>query len=139
MTAGSARDAQARENGIPEYLLRRYPKARAELEARLPGWRDAAAAIGGLGIGLDDAEYVGGVLWTHRGGQGDPGEQKRAITDRLVRWATRDGGDSSRAAAALRSVLDEYLATSCTRASCDCPGAPTAARAIRPSEAPARW
>ncbi len=29
----------ARENGIPEYLLRRYPKARAELESRLPGWR----------------------------------------------------------------------------------------------------
>src|ERR1700746_1977917 len=26
----------ARENSIPEYLLRRYPKARAELEARLP-------------------------------------------------------------------------------------------------------
>jgi len=70
------------------------PSARAELEARLPGWRDAAV-IGGLGIGLDDAEYVGGVLWyglTHRGGQGNPEEQKRAITDRLVRWATRDGG-----------------------------------------------
>jgi hypothetical protein len=103
----------ARDNGIPEYLLRRYPRARAELEARLPSWRDAATAIGGLGIGLDVAEYVGGVLWyglTHRGGQGDPEEQKRVITDRLVRWATRDGGDSSRAAAAIRSILDEHLA-----------------------------
>jgi hypothetical protein len=101
----------ARENGIPECLLRRYPKARAELEARLPRWRETA--IGELGIDLDDAEYVGGVLWygpTHRGGQGDPEEQKRAITDRLVRWATRDSGDSSRASAAIRSVLDEYLA-----------------------------
>lgn len=53
----------ARENGIPEYLLRRYPKARSELEARMPRWRDAAAAIRKLGIGLDDAEFVGGVLW----------------------------------------------------------------------------
>jgi hypothetical protein len=70
----------ARENGIPEYLLRRYPKARAELEARLPRWRETATAIGELGIGLDDAEYVGGVLWygvTHRGGEGNPEEQKR--------------------------------------------------------------
>jgi hypothetical protein len=103
----------ARENGIPEYLLRRYPKARAELEARLPRWREAAKAIGELGIGLDDAEYVGGVLWyglTHRGGQGNPDEQKRVITDRLVRWATRDGGDSARAAAAIRPVLDQHLA-----------------------------
>jgi hypothetical protein len=103
----------ARENGIPEYLLRRYPKARAELEIRLPHWREAAAAIGELGIGLDDAEYVGGVLWyglTHRGSEGNPEEQKRVITDRLVRWATRDGGDASQAAAAIRSVLDEHLA-----------------------------
>jgi hypothetical protein len=103
----------ARENGIPEYLLRRYPKARAELEIRLPHWREPAAAIGGLGIGLDDAEYVGGVLWyglTHRGSEGNPEEQKRVITDRLVRWATRDGGDASQAAAAIRSVLDEHLA-----------------------------
>jgi hypothetical protein len=42
-------------------------------------------------------------------GEGDPEEQKRVITDRLVRWATRDGGGSSRAAAAVRSVLDQYL------------------------------
>ena len=50
--------------------LRRFPKARGELEARLPAWRDAAKAIGGLGAALDDAECVGGVLWTgltHRG------------------------------------------------------------------------
>jgi hypothetical protein len=78
----------ARENGIPEYLLRRYPKARAELEARLPRRREAAQAIGDLGIGLDDPEFVGGLLWyglTHRGSAGDPEEQKRVITDRLVR------------------------------------------------------
>jgi len=29
--------------------------------------------------------------------------------DRLVRWATRHGGDAIGAAAAIRSVLDEYL------------------------------
>lgn len=56
------------------------------------------------------------MLWhglTHRSGQGDPEEQKRVITDRLVRQATRDGGDggdSSGAAAAIRSVVDEHLA-----------------------------
>ena len=102
----------ARANGIPEYLLRRYPSARGELEALLPAWQEVAAAIGALGIGLDDAEYVGGVLWyglTHRGGEGNPAEQKRVIVDRLVRWATRDGGGSSQAAAAIRTVLDQYL------------------------------
>jgi hypothetical protein len=102
----------AREAGVPEYLLRRYPKARAELEARLPRWREAAKAIGELGIGLDDAEYVGGVLWhglTHRGSEGSPQEQKRVITDRLVRWATRDGGDAAQAAGAVRPVLDDFL------------------------------
>jgi hypothetical protein len=52
----------AREAGIPEYLLRRYPKACAELGAQLPRWREAATAIGELGVGLDDAEYVGAVL-----------------------------------------------------------------------------
>jgi hypothetical protein len=103
----------ARENGVPEYLLRRYPRARAELEARLPRWREAAKAIGELGIGLDDAEYVGGVLWyglTHRSGEGNPDEQKRVIIDRLVRWATRDGGDAAGAATAIRPVLDQHLA-----------------------------
>jgi DNA-binding PadR family transcriptional regulator len=103
----------ARLHGIPEYLLRRHPKARAELEARLPRWREAAKAIGELGIGLDDAEYVGGALWyglTHCGGEGNFDEQKRVIIDRLVRWAIRDGGDSVRAAAAIRSILDYHLA-----------------------------
>jgi hypothetical protein len=47
----------ARENGIPDYPLRRFLKARGELEARLPAWREAAKTIG-----LDDVEYVGGVL-----------------------------------------------------------------------------
>ena len=42
---------------------------------------------------------------THR----DPGEQKHIITDRLVDWATRDGGGAGQAADAVRSVLDEFL------------------------------
>lgn len=102
----------ARENGIPDYPLRRFPRARGELEARLPSWRNAARAIGELGAGLDDAEYVGGVLWTgltHKGAEGNPGEQKRIIADRLARWATRDGGNAASVAAAIRSVLDQYL------------------------------
>jgi hypothetical protein len=102
----------AREHGIPEYLLRRYAKARGELEGRLPNWPEVAAAIGALGIGLEDAEFVGGVLWyglTHKGSEGNPDDQKRAITDRLVRWATRDGRSGTEAAAAVRTVLDEYL------------------------------
>jgi hypothetical protein len=85
---------------------------RAELEARMPRYRDAAPAISKLGIGLDDAEFAGGVLWfglIYRGGEGNPAEQERAIMDRLVRWATRHGGDAAGAAAAIRSVLDEYL------------------------------
>ena len=80
---------------------------------RLPAWRDVAKAIGGLEIALDDTEYVGGVLWhglTHRGAEGNPAEQQRVIVDRLVRWATRDGGDGSQAASAVSAVLDEYLA-----------------------------
>ena len=102
----------ARENGIPDYVLRRFPKARGELEALLPAWRQASEAIGPLGAGLDDAEYVGGVLWTgltHRGAEGNPGEQKRVITDQLTRWATRDGGDAAQVAAAIRAVLDQYI------------------------------
>jgi hypothetical protein len=102
----------AREAGVPEYLLRSYPKARAELEPVLPRWREAAKAIGELGIGLDDAEYVGGVLWyglTHHGSEGSLEEQKRVITDRLVRWGNRDAGDAAQAAGAVRSVLDDFL------------------------------
>jgi hypothetical protein len=102
----------ARENGIPEYLLRRYPRARGELEARLPAWTEVANAVAGLNFGLDDTEYVGGVLWyglTHRGGEGNTAEQKRVIVDRLVRWTTRDEGDGSQVAAAIGAVLDVYL------------------------------
>ncbi len=102
----------ARENGIPDYPLRRFPRARGKLEELLPAWRQAAEAIGALGIGLDDAEYVGGVLWTgltSKAAQGNPGEQERLITDRLTRWATHDGGDAAQVAAAIRAVLDEYL------------------------------
>lgn len=102
----------ARDDGIPEYLLRRYPKARGDLTARLPNWPTVAAAIGELGIGLTDTEFVGGVLWyglTHRGSEGNPDDQRRVIIDRLVRWATRNGGSGAEAAAAISSVLDEYL------------------------------
>jgi hypothetical protein len=102
----------ARENGIPEYLLDRYPHARGELDALLPAWPEAAARIGLLGGGLDDADYVGGVLWyglTHRGGMGNPAEQRRVIADRLTRWATRDGGDGSAVAAAIGQALDGFL------------------------------
>ena len=105
----------ARKHGIPEYLLDRYPQARAELEARMPGWREAAAALGGLDIGLDDEEFAGGVLWyglTRPGSEASPARQERIIVDRLVRWATRDGGDAAAAAAAaaaISSVLHAYL------------------------------
>lgn len=101
------------------------------------GWRKVAKAIGELGIGLDDDEYVGGVLWyglTHRGAEGNPEEQKRVITDRLVRWASPDGGDASRAAAAIRPVLDTWpIGTRAGRAS---PGLWSAVRGpetIRPA------
>jgi len=102
----------ARKHGIPDYMLRRFPSARGELERRLPDWPQVAAAIAALDIGLEDAEFVGGVLWyalTRRGSEGNPDEQKRVITERLVRWATRDGGDGTQAAAAIRPVLDEFL------------------------------
>jgi len=84
---------------------------------------DAARAIGELGVGLEDAEYVGGVLWTgltDKEAKGNPEEQKRVVVDRLTRWATRDGADGSAVAAAVRAVPDEYL-----------PG-PVAARAPQP-------
>lgn len=71
-----------------------------------------AKAIGELDVSLDDADHVGGVLWyglTHRAGQGNPDEQRRVIIDRLTRWATRDGGDASSLATAIRAVLDESL------------------------------
>ena len=93
-------------------MLRRYARARGELEARLPDWPQVAAAIGELGIGLDDAEFVGGVLWyglMHRDSEANPDDQKRVITERLVQWATRDGGDGAQAASVVRSVLDKHL------------------------------
>jgi hypothetical protein len=46
---------------------------------------------------------------THKGAEGNPGEQKRVIVDRLARRATRDGGNASEVATVVRSVLDEYL------------------------------
>jgi hypothetical protein len=102
----------ARENGIPEYLLRRYPKARGELETVLPDWRTIADAIAGLDIGLDDREFVGGVLWhglTNRTALGDTEKRKSIITDRLTRWAIRNGGSAVEMASAVRGVLDRCL------------------------------
>ena len=55
------------------------------------------------GCGSDGASRAAGEA------EGNVVEQKRVIVDRLVRWATRDGGDSSQVAAAIRAVLDEYL------------------------------
>jgi hypothetical protein len=80
----------ARENGIPDYPLRRFPKARGELEARLPAWRDVARAIGGLGVGLDDAEYVGGVLWTGwpAGRRGTAGAPPRSPPRSAPSWTS---------------------------------------------------
>jgi hypothetical protein len=43
------------------------------------------------------------------GGEGNPAGQERAIMGRLVRWATRHGGDAAGAAAAIGWVLDGYL------------------------------
>lgn len=102
----------ARENGIPEYLLRRYPRARGELEARLPNWREVADAIAALDVGLDDPEYVGGVLWhglTYRKAAGDADQQKNVIATRLAKWATRDEGNADEVAGKLREVLDATL------------------------------
>lgn len=102
----------ARENGIPEYLLRRYPRARSELDAVLPAWHELAKAIADLNIGLDDAEFVGGVLWqglTYKGAAGDVSQQKNVIVDRLTRWATRNGGSAAEVAHALHQVLDAFL------------------------------
>lgn len=102
----------ARDNGIPDYLLRRCPKARAELEAALPDWRSAAKAIGDLNVGLDDEEYVGGVLWyglMYRGTRRSPARQKRIVANRLTRWSVRGGGSATDVARALNEVLDQYL------------------------------
>jgi hypothetical protein len=102
----------ARKHGIPDYPLSRFPKARGELQALLPDWADAARAIGDLDVGLGDAEYVGGVLWTgltDKGAKGNPADQKRVIVDRLTRWSTRDGGDASAVAAAIHAILDDYI------------------------------
>lgn len=77
----------ARENGIRTIRCAASPRPGGELEARQSVWREAARAIGELGTGLDDAEYIGSVLWTARtnkGAEGNPEEQKRVIVDRLA-------------------------------------------------------
>jgi len=99
----------ARQHGIPDYLLRRYPAARGELDAVFPAWHDAAQAIGALGCGLEDQEYVGGVLWLGLTHKGDHDERTRVIVDRLTRWATRDGGYASQVARSVGAVLDDHI------------------------------
>lgn len=91
-----ARALLARTNGIPEYTFRRFPRARPWMDEHCPAWPDIARAIADLSAGLDDTEYVGGVIYlglTHKGAEHAPPEQRRVITDRLVRWATRDGAE----------------------------------------------
>ena len=63
-------------------------------------WKSRAAF---QGYGLDNVEYVGGVLWfglTRREAEKYPAERRRVIVNRLVRWATRNGGDGSQVARA---------------------------------------
>ena len=74
----------ARTNGIPEYTFRRFPRAKPWMDEHYPSWPDLARAIADLGVGLDDAEYVGGVIYlglTHKDAENNPAEQRRAITE----------------------------------------------------------
>jgi hypothetical protein len=87
------------------------------MDEHYPAWPDVAQAIAALSVDLDDTEYVGGVIYlglTHKGAEHAPAEQRRVITDRLVRWATRDGADEWRkqyeATAALAAAIDSVLA-----------------------------
>ena len=107
----------ARTHGIPEYTFRRFPRARPWMDEHYPDWPDIARAIADLGAGLDDAEYVGGVIYlalTRKGAGHDPAEQRRVITDRLVRWATRDGAEvwskQYETTSALAHAIDDVLA-----------------------------
>jgi hypothetical protein len=76
---------------VPDYAFRRFSGARSWMDAHYPDWAMAARALADLGAGLDDEEYVGGVLWVGATQNGDPDVQRRVITDRLVKWATRAG------------------------------------------------
>ena len=107
----------ARTNGIPEYTFRRFPRARPWMDEHCPKWPAIAGAIAALGADLDDAEYVGGVIYlglTHKGAEHAPAEQRRLITDRLARWATRDGAEQWQSqyqtTSALADAIDGVLA-----------------------------
>lgn len=107
----------ARSHDVPDYLLRRYKSARGWLEASFPGWPRAARALADLGAGLEDEEFTGGVLWYGLTHAGTRPVQKRIITERLVRWATRPGAGqwarryatTADLAAAIGDVLDGHL------------------------------
>jgi hypothetical protein len=107
----------ARANRIPDYPLRRFPQARPWMEAHFPGWPEAAKAIGALEAGLDDEEYVGGVLWLALTRHSDRAEQIRAAVTALAAWATADESTGWAAryattedlAADIRAILDEHL------------------------------
>ena len=107
----------ARRHGVPDYLLRRYKSARGWLEASFPGWPRAARALADLGAGLEDEEFTGGVLWYGLTHAGTRPVQKRIITERLVRWATRPGAGqwarryatTADLAGAIGDVLDHHL------------------------------
>jgi hypothetical protein len=107
----------ARTNGIPEYAFRRFPRARPWMDEHCPTWPDIAQAIADLSVGLDDTEYVGGVIYlglTYKGAEHDPAGQRRVIKDRLVRWATRDEAEERRSryetTSALADAIDDVLA-----------------------------
>lgn len=104
---------RARKGGRPpKYAFQHYPEARPWMDEHCPTWPAIAAAIADLGAGLNDAEYVGGVIYlglTGHGTEGDPAGQRRAITDRLVRWATRDGAHEWRNRYATTTALAEAI------------------------------
>jgi hypothetical protein len=109
------RERRARKGGRPpKYAFQRYPEARPWMDEHCPTWPTIAAAIADLGAGLDDAEYVGGVIYLGLTQDStDPAGQRRVITSRLVRWATRDGADEWRnryaTTTALAGVIDDVL------------------------------
>jgi len=85
----------AREAGVmpadspgPRYHLEEF----GWLRSQHPEAVKAVTAIAVLDVGLADEDYVGGVIgYALAHGKNGRDEIIRAITDRLVRWATREG------------------------------------------------
>lgn len=104
-------ERRARKGGRPpKYAFERYPEARPWMDEHFPAWPAIAAVIADLGAGLDDAEYVGGVIYLGLTQHStDSAGQRRVITDRLVRWATRDGADEWHNRYATTTALAEAI------------------------------